>query len=497
MIRKLALFLITLLLVTEIQAQFSRPKFVVGIVVDQMRCYYLYYYYNDYGANGLRLLLNEGFSFQNTQIDYAPTVTSIGHSSIFTGSVPAFTGIAGNNFYDDDKPVYCCYDPNVESVGSTRREGKMSPHRMLTSTIGDELGVATDFRSKVVGIALKDRGAILPAGHSANAAYWWDTSAGHFVSSTFYMTQLPKWVEEFNKKNHTEPKFNIKTSLMGVTLTFRMAEAALKNERLGQGKETDMLTVSISPTDAIGHEYSTRGKENREVYMQLDKDLAHFLKELDSRVGRNNYLLFLTADHGAAHNYNYMKEHRIPAGAWSYETTVKQLNEHLQTIFGIMPVMKEDNYQFYLNDSVIAQSGRNKQEVIDEAINFLLQDPQFLYVFDQEKLGTVAMPEFIRSRMLKGYFRGRSGEIGVVTRLQYFGAKNSPDYRGTSHGQPFVYDTHIPWVMFGWGVQHGESFAETYITDIAPTICAMLHIQMPNGSIGKIRLPLLNEKDTR
>lgn len=485
--KKLITLMVGLLIAVSSNAQIQRPKLVVGLVVDQMRWDYLYYYYNEYGTGGLRRLLNEGFSFENTHINYAPTVTAIGHSSIYTGSVPAITGIAGNYFYQDDKSVYCCADPSVKSVGSDSKEGQMSPHRMLASTIGDELQIATDFRSKVIGVALKDRASILPAGHAADGAYWWDTSAGHFVTSSFYMNSLPKWVEDFNKENQTAPNFDIKSTPEGVTMTFKMAAAAVRNERLGKGKETDMLTVSISPTDIIGHKFSTRGKENHAVYMQLDKDLAEFLNMLDKEVGRDNYLLFLTADHGAAHNYNYMREHRIPAGAWNYKETVKSLNDHLQQKFGITPVMGEDNYQMFLNDSTINAAGLKKQDVIDASIDYLKQDPQFLYVFDEEKVTNVTMPEWIKERMENGYFRGRSGEIGVVTRPQFFGGSESPQFRGTQHGQPFPYDTHIPFLLFGWNVKHGSSNVEAHIVDIAPTICAMLHIQMPNGCVGTAR----------
>ena len=486
--KKISLFVLTLFMVLNSQAQVSRPKLIVGLVVDQMRWDYLYFYQKEYGQGGLRRLLNEGFSFENTQINYAPTVTAIGHSSVFTGSVPALHGICGNSFWQDDQYVYCCTDTTVRSVGSDSKEGQMSPHRLLTTTIGDELRLATDFRSKVIGVALKDRAAILPAGHSANAAYWWDTSAGHFVSSSYYMDKLPEWVEKFNKDNHTAPNYNIKTSNEGVTMTFKMAEAALENEHLGQGKETDMLTVSISSTDAIGHQYSTRGKENHDVYMQLDKDLAQFLNVLDAKVGRGNYLLFLTADHGAAHNYNFLKKHRIPAGAFEYKKAVEDLNNHLQEKFGIKPVMGEDNYQFAFNDKMITQAGKDKDDVINEAIKFLKQDPQYIFVFNEERVATETMPDFIKTRMLNGYMRNRSGEIGVVTRAQFFGAKNSPDYIGTQHGQPYPYDTHIPWVMFGWHVNHGESTQEVTINDIAATVCAMLKIQMPSGCIGKAAL---------
>lgn len=467
-------------------AQVERPRLVVGLVVDQMRWDYLYYYYNDYGADGLKRLLDEGFSYENTQINYSPAVTAIGHSSIYTGSVPAFTGIAGNWFWENGQPTYCCADTTVKSVGSDSREGQMSPRKMLGTTIGDELHLATDFHSKVIGVALKDRAAILPAGHSANAAYWWDTSAGHFVSSTFYMNDLPQWVKDFNKANHTKPKFNIKTNDDGVTMTFRMAEAAVDNERLGQtAGQTDMLAISISSTDAIGHEYSTRGPENKSVYLRLDRDVATFLKHLDEEVGKGNYLLFLTADHGASHNYNFLKSHRIPADGWDYDKSVSELNKYLRSQFPSMtsdPVLGEDNYHFFFNDK--AYSAEEKQKVIDASVEYLKQDPQFLYVVDNEKIAVSSIPEPIKSRLINGIFRGRSGEITVVTRPQIFGATVSPDYKGTSHGQPMAYDVHIPFVLYGWHVDHGESTKPVNITDIAPTICAMLHIQMPDAAIG-------------
>lgn len=467
-------------------AQVERPRLVVGLVVDQMRWDYLYYYYNDYGADGLKRLLDEGFSYENTQINYSPAVTAIGHSSIYTGSVPAFTGIAGNWFWENGQPTYCCADTTVKSVGSNSREGQMSPRKMLGTTIGDELHLATDFHSKVIGVALKDRAAILPAGHSANAAYWWDTSAGHFVSSTFYMNDLPQWVKDFNKANHTKPKFNIKTNDDGVTMTFRMAEAAVDNEQLGQtAGQTDMLAISISSTDAIGHEYSTRGPENKSVYLRLDRDVATFLKHLDEEVGKGNYLLFLTADHGASHNYNFLKSHRIPADGWDYDKSVSELNKYLRSQFPSMtsdPVLGEDNYHFFFNDK--AYSAEEKQKVIDASVEYLKQDPQFLYVVDNEKISVSSIPEPIKSRLINGIFRGRSGEITVVTRPQIFGATVSPDYKGTSHGQPMAYDVHIPFVLYGWHVDHGESTKPVNITDIAPTICAMLHIQMPDAAIG-------------
>lgn len=234
MIRKIIVGIILFGTTLNITAQIERPKLVIGITVDQMRWDYLYYYYNEFGKDGLKRLLNEGFSCENTMINYVPTVTAIGHSSIYTGSIPALTGIAGNDFMINGKSTYCTQDDQVQSVGSNNKDGQMSPHNLLASGIGTVMKIATDYKAKVIGIALKDRAAILPAGHGADAAYWWDTTAGHYVSSTYYMKELPKWVEKFNKDNQQAPGKDVKGSIEGVTMTFKMAEAAVENEQLGQ-----------------------------------------------------------------------------------------------------------------------------------------------------------------------------------------------------------------------------------------------------------------------
>ena len=429
----------------------QRPKLVIGLVVDQMRWDYLYYYYPQFGPDGLRRLVDEGYSYENTLINYVPTVTAIGHSSVYTGSVPALTGIAGNNFVKDGKKVYCCDDDNVSSVGSNSKEGKMSPRNLLASGIGDQLRIATDFKGKVIGIALKDRAAILPAGHAASAAYWWDQSAGHFITSTYYMKELPKWVKEVNKKIQTKPGTNVKTSVPGVTKTFQMAEAAIDGEQLGQDSITDLLAVSVSSTDAIGHEYGTRGQENHDVYMELDRQVGQFLKYLDEKVGRGNYLLFLTADHGAAHNHNFLK--------------------------------------IYLNREAIAKSGKKLADVKQQMIETLEQDSNILYVVDYDKVLTTSLPARLREMIVNGYNKKRSGDLFYVPRPDWEDVSNAADYRGTSHGLWNPTDAHIPFVLYGWHITHGQTDEPTHIVDIAPTICELLHIQMPNECIGDAKLP--------
>ena len=469
-----------------VQAQMERPKLVVGLVVDQMRWDYLYYFQDLYGEDGINRLLREGFSCENTMIPYIPTVTAIGHASIFTGTTPALHGICGNHFFIGNKGVGCCDDDQVKSVGSDTDKGQKSPHLMLSTTIGDQLKLATDFRSRVVGVAVKDRAAILPAGHAADAAYWFDSKAQRFVTSTYYMESLPQWVEKFNKDNKNVLKGDLYNSPDGVTMTFRLAEQALENYQLGQRGETDMLTVSISATDAIGHKVGLRDTLLREAYKCLDTELAAFLRILDNTVGKGQYLLFLAADHGAAHNYNYLKEHRIPAGGWESWTDLKSLRRTVAARFhaGEDILLGESSGRFYLDHEKIAERGLKLQEVKQFVMDELKKNPDVLYVIDFADAANATLPALLRERMCNGYNPNRSGDIVVVMRSQMVLTTNSPDYKGTSHGAWNPYDAHIPCVFMGWHVEHGATNAQTAMTDIAATVCALLHIQMPNACIG-------------
>lgn len=474
------------LFVLGAMAQIERPKLVVGLVVDQMRWDYLYYYYNQYRTDGLRRLVDQGFSFENTLINYVPAVTAVGHSSIYTGSVPALTGIVSNNFYLHDKWIYCCDDPSVKTVGSNTDEGKMSPRNLLASGLGGVLKMATDCKAKVIGISIKDRAAILPAGHSGDAAYWWDTAAGHFITSSYYMNQLPEWVKAINKKVAAKPGTNVITSVAGVTKTFQMAEAALDNEQLGQDSVTDLLAISVSSTDAIGHTYGTRGQMNHDVFMELDKQLALFMNKLDEKVGKGQWLLFLSADHGASHNHNLLKQRRMAAGGLDFDKNFKPVETALEKELGFAPVIKkESNGWVYINEVGAAKNGKSMDKVKAAVCDKLLANDSILYAVDCEKVLTTTVPQPVREMIVNGYRKDRSGDIFIVPKAGWEDVDGSDKYIGTTHAQWNPYDTHIPFVLYGWNVPHGQTSAQAHITDIAPTICAMLHIQMPNSCVGK------------
>ena len=484
------------------QSQFGeRPKLVIGIVVDQMRWDYLSRYYDKFTSDGFRRMIDEGFSCDNCLINYVPTVTSIGHTSAYTGTTPAFHGICGNNFYIDGRKVYCTTDTTVQPVGSNSTKGQMSPRNMLTTTIGDQLRLHTDFRSKVIGVSYKDRAAILPAGHSATAAYWLDTKNGCFISSTYYMEELPTWVKAQNVLLSKNKEFKKAGSDIGLyplcgTVTTDMAIAALKGEQLGLGESTDMLCISYSQTDVIGHEYGTRGERTDAAYLQLDKDLGRLLKALDEQVGKGNYLLFLTADHGAAHNFQYMLDHKLPAGKWQAPDMRNGVEAAIAKQFGnTKPVVVEEiDYRYFLDRQAISSQGLDYEQVKTAAIEYLRQVPHVCFVIDYERAAQQALPPVIRDRALMGYHYRRSGDILVVVEPGYYtyGSWSSPV--GTTHGEWNPYDAHIPLLFYGWKVNHGATSREVHITDIAATVCQMLHIQQPNACIGEAIVEAKGEK---
>ena len=493
---KKSLFVVLLFfaaLTAAAQASFGeKPRLVVGIVVDQMRWDYLSRYYDRFGPDGFRRLIDQGFSCNNCNINYIPTVTAIGHASVYTGTTPAFHGICGNNFYIDGKKTYCCADSTVLPVGSDSDSGKRSPRNMLATTIGDQLRLHTDFQSKVIGVSYKDRAAILPAGHSANAAYWLDLKNRCFITSTYYMDKLPKWAQDNNKKLVKDKEFKKLGEDIGLspycgTIITDMAIHALHGEGLGKGKHTDMLCVSYSQTDVIGHRYGTRGQNTDNAYLQLDRDLARLLKAIDDQVGRDNYLVFLTADHGAAHNWKFMQEHRLAAGPWNSDEMKERIYEALENDMGdgrdcIGDIM---DYRIFLDWEKIHQQGLITADMEHHVLGELQKEPDIMYAVVYKDLATASLPPLLRQRMQMGYYPGRSGDLVFIPKPGYYEYGNWSSPTGTTHGEWNPYDAHIPCLFYGWKVRHGETSRMVSITDIAPTVCQLLHIQQPDACTGE------------
>lgn len=515
----------------------QKPKLIVGVVVDQMRWDYLYRYQARYTAGGFNRLLQEGFSCENTFIPYTPTYTAPGHTSVYTGSVPSLHGIAGNSWYSREKGrhVYCTEDSAVQTVGSASAAGKMSPRNMWASTITDELRLSNNMRGKTIGIALKDRGAILPAGHTANAAYWYDNASAGFISSTYYMQELPQWVKDFNNRKLVDQYMSqpwktlfpqntyvqsttdskayegklaggntfdhrtdtlkaakyeaFRTTPYGNAYTIEMAKAAIEGEALGADAHTDFLAVSFSSPDYIGHTFGPNSIEVEDNYLRLDRDLALFLQYLDTKIGEGAYLLFLTADHGVAHVPGFAEEAHLPAGLSSEALLRKSLNEGLQKEFGAAnAILTITNYQVFLADDTLTKNGLDKQKVKQAVIRLLLQEEAVSKAFDLENIAAAGLPEKIKNMVANGYNQKLSGDVQFLFKPQWFeGGKT-----GTTHGAWNPYDAHIPLLWFGWNIKPGRLNRETYMTDIAPTLAAMLQVQMPNAAIGNVITELTN-----
>lgn len=529
-----ALLLIALGFSVQAQQGIQRPKLVVGIVVDQMRWDYLYRYYDRYTANGgFKRMLNQGFACENTLIPYTPSVTACGHSTIYTGAVPAISGVTGNFWWDREqmRSVYCTEDKSVNTVGSSSVQGKMSPKNMLVTSICDELRLATNFKSKVIGVAIKDRGGIIPAGHSANAAYWYDNSVGSWITSTYYMNDLPKWVNDFNNQKLVDKYYQqgwdllypaatytqstadeklyetktlggnkfpydslkkyigkdyskISTTPMGNTLTAEFAKAAVVGEQLGADNITDFLAVSFSSPDYIGHSFGPNSMEEEDNFLRLDKEIGNLLDFLDVKVGKGQYTVFLSADHGVAQIPEFMQENKLPGGRIYMNNVVANLNKSLAEIYKIDKIIVSDNnYQLHLNHPSLDSAKVDEGEIIKWLVKRLSTEPAIDRAFALEDLNQVPLPATIRKMANNGYYPRRSGEIQIILKSGYIDALAAT---GTTHGLWNAYDAHIPLLWYGWGIKQGKSYHEVYMTDIAPTIAALLHIQMPSGCIGSV-----------
>ncbi|GGB92371.1 alkaline phosphatase PafA [Dyadobacter sediminis] len=510
----------------------ARPKLVVGIVVDQMRYDYLYRYYDQYGEGGFKRLMNEGFNCRNNHYSYALTVTAAGHASVYTGSIPAVNGIIGNEWFDPitKKEVYCVEDSTVTTVGSNNSSvGKMSPKNMLTSTVTDQLRIATNFRSKTIGVAIKDRGSILPAGHSANAAYWFDSKTGNWVSSTYYMNELPKWAKDYNAKKmpsaylqkgwqlllsadaytqssqddvawegklpgSSKPVFPYELAGLsgdafgvvtetpwGNTITKEMAIEAVKGENLGKGKETDFLAISFSSTDKIGHRSGPNSIEQQDDFIRLDREFADLFSFLDGWVGKGEYTVFLTADHGVVDVPGFAAEHKLPSGIVNRKVVNAAVNEALSKAFGKESyILATDNNQLYFDHELMKKKKITISAAVEVIREAVLQIPGMADIIDLTDMGKAPLNTYQLELYKNNVNAKRSGDIQIITQPGWFYGTST----GTSHGTPYNYDTQVPFVLYGWGINKGETLRRTSVSDIAPTISSLLHILPGSGNIG-------------
>ncbi len=510
------------------------PSIVVGITVDQMRNDYIDRFWNDYCDGGFKRLVRNGSYARNMQYNYMPTYTGPGHAAIFTGTTPAHNGIVANDWFERkyNRMTYCSADSIVNGVGTSAAAGKMSPHYLKSSTIGDELKIFTAGKSKVIGISLKDRGAILPAGRTANAAYWFvGGEEGVWASSSWYMRELPKWVQDFNtngkakayasstwnlllpEENYTESMednnayempfkpllrpvfpYNIDTLKkhnggyeilkgvpMGNSLTLDFALAAIDGEQLGKNNTTDMLCLSFSSTDYVGHQFGIHSKELQDIYIRLDRELERLLNELDKRFGKDNYLIFLSADHGGAPTPSLMQKSNASAGYWSSDNFEEQAELFMNSKYGQGNwILNESNLNLFINRTLIREKNMKLDDMQRTLSKWAEEQEYVTKAFASCDLTEENYTSELGQKVQLGFLPALSGDVIYVLEPGFMEYTR----QGTTHGSPYSYDSQVPFILYGKYVPASTNYAAHSITDIAPTVCSYLRIGFPNACTG-------------
>jgi predicted AlkP superfamily pyrophosphatase or phosphodiesterase len=525
------------------------PKLLVGITVDQMRSDYLHRFSPYFSDGGFVRLIDGGYTLYDHQYGYAPTYTGPGHAAIFTGTTPSVNGIVANDWYvrKEGATVYCASDATVLGVGMDGVDkdaaiyglaGKMSPARLLTTTIGDELKLASGLNAKVIGISLKDRGAVLPAGHAADGAYWfYGKEKGHFISSTYYGEELPVWAKSFNEKGEAERLTNLGWDLLrpsdvyssctpdnnpyegsftgeikpifpydleslkeanggydilkgtpgGNTIIVDFALAAIEGENLGADDVCDMLTMSFSATDYVGHRCGPHAIETMDMYIRLDLELERFFDSLDENVGEGKWTVFLTSDHGGATVPSYGQSIGLPGDYWSHGNMQIRIENELDKRFGPRDWIENiSNNSIFISEDAKEWADFNSNNNLDASglqryiSKLALEEDGIIQSFAEVDLATKAAVDPIAERIYAGHLQGVSGDVLLVMKPGWL----TYGLTGTTHGSPFAYDTHVPCIFYGAGVNHGSTHSRTHIRDIAPTVCSILGIPYPNGNTG-------------
>jgi predicted AlkP superfamily pyrophosphatase or phosphodiesterase len=511
----------------------EKPKLVVGVVVDQMRYDYLTSFSEHFTEGGFNRMMTDGFFCKNNYLNYVPTNTGPGHAAIYTGTTPSNHGIMSNSWYDAmaGEAVYCVYDPSVEPIGTGSKTERKSPKKLLVNTIGDVNRQETAMKGKTISISIKDRAAVISGGHNANAAYWFKgKKQGHWISSSYYLKKLPKWVHSFNEskqlddymvawttlfdidtytqsgpddrpfergfKGKETPTFPydlaalseenggfdlLKSTPFGNSYTLDFATAALKGEKLGRDANTDFLLISLSSTDYIGHNFGANSKEIQDTYVRLDRDLEKFLLALDAQLGKGNYTLFLTSDHGATENPNYLNENNRPGGYFKEGTFKNELKEYVYNLYGTTEVISNiSGNQVYLNKKVIDTMKLANSKVEDTIQQFILNQPQIATALTRTQLLTQKFSKGLEGLMQNGFHLDRSGDILYLLKPSVVVYAET----GSAHGSGYEYDTHVPLLFYGQGIKKGSTSKKTHSIDIVPTITSLLQLPLPNGTTG-------------
>lgn len=557
--RFVALTLLLLPLVSHVKAQQrrgarpaldERPRLVLLIVVDQFRYDYLERFGDLFSNNGIRRLLRDGASWTNANFDHIPTETAPGHATLMTGTWPANTGIVGNSWFDRDagKVVTSVSDDAAALLGGGSQEAASSPRRLLASTLGDELRLATQGRAKVIGISLKDRSAILPAGRHATAAYWFSSQTGRMVSSTYYFNQVPAWVARFNDARPADKYFGARWERLlpeaeyvrragqdappwenvgrakdtntfphiitgGATqpgrefydaleyspfandLVEEFAEQAILNEGLGADQDTDVLTVSFSANDYVGHRFGPYSHEAMDMALRVDRTIERLLAFVEARVGLRRTLVVFTSDHGVAPVPEHAASLNLLGGRVKRDDVLNAIRSALRARYGRGTnearvddyIQSFSNGNIYFNLAALRRDGLDRAEVERTAAEAALTIPGVVRCFTRTQLETfgISPADPIARRVYHGFHPRRSGELVLV----YEPFKFLSEFpAGTTHGAPYSYDTHVPLIIMGPGIAPGKYHQAATPADIAPTLATLLGVQPPSSVTGRVLL---------
>ena len=482
---------------------------MVAIIVDQFRYDYLTRFDGDY-HDGLRKLHDSGAYFTDGHEAHFPTVTAVGHAAFLTGSIPAINGIVGNDWFDREsgKTVTSVSDEATKLVGGSGGTGS-SPRRLIASTLGDEIKATGPADSEVIGISLKDRAAILPAGHAADAAYWFEHESGQFVTSDYYVKELPAWVQAFNRsdaaRKYASAKWGVYRTLPSVLgkpyyeamiatpygndMLEAFAEEALKEERLGRHSGTDVLTVSFSSNDLLGHQVGPDAPEVRDMCIQTDRVLGRLLQAVEAEAGAGNYVVVFSSDHGVAPKPEELTKRGIPAGRFSRDQVYQVIEGALTEKYGPGKwILGNAELSPYLNHDLLREKHAALAEAEEIAAEAVRKLPYIFRVYTGAQLEHENLAgDPIGTLLQRGYYRGRAADLFIVQKPYWLASKD-----GTSHGTPFSYDTHVPLIFLGRGIRPGRYDENVRTADIAPTLAALLGVNTPSGSVGRV-LPVIEK----
>jgi hypothetical protein len=495
-------------------------RLILLVAIDQFRYDYLTRFRADY-QDGFKKLLTEGAVFTDANLEHYPTVTAIGHSTMLTGALPSVSGIVGNDWYDraSGTTVTSVSDSTVTGIGDPGVPGA-SPRRLLVSTVGDELRMASRVprgapdAPRVIGVSLKDRSAILPAGHAADAAYWWNTATGHFVTSSYYMRELPSWVAAFNARNPSDawagqlwtllspPGSNkrlpgekgaglyqaVYSSPFGSELLVAFVKEALEREQLGRRGVTDLLTVSFSSNDAVGHNYGPDSPEVRDIAIRTDRFLGDLLAAIDRAVGLGHVVVALTADHGVAPLPEVQAQRGMPGGRLSSQDLFNPIEQALVREFGPGKwIVSTAGSSPYFSEELSAHVKGGAPEVRLTAARTATALPHVARVYTRDQLMAGAVGnDRVSQRILRGFNAQRSGDLEIL--LEPYWLRQA---QGTTHGTPYNYDAHIPLILMGSRIKPGEFSAPVALNDLAPTLATLAGVDIPSGSSGRVLIEAL------